>query len=316
MAPPVTIAFAGDIHFEAFLAPRLEHPDTALGPMAAALRSADLSIVNLETAVTTRGTPQPKEFTFRAPPVALTALKSAGVDVATMANNHALDYGPVGVRDALAAARARHLPLIGIGRNAEQAYAPWIVTVRGQRIAFLAASAFLVPSSLVPSWSAGRHQPGLAMAMPGHDARLLAAVRAVRPTVDTVIVDMHWGSDDLRTCPTSWQRILAAHLTDAGADIVIGQHTHVLQGAGYRGTAYVDYGLGNFEFYVPDGGPTAQTGILELTVRGRLVSDPRWVPGELVSGVPRPLRGTAAAGARQRWADLRGCTGLDPRPIR
>jgi len=307
---------AGDIHFEAFLGPRLEHPDTALGPMAAALRSADLSIVNLETAVTTRGTPQPKQFTFRAPPMALTALRSAGVDVATMANNHALDYGPVGVRDALAAARARHLPLIGIGRNAEQAYAPWIVTVRGQRIAFLAATAFLVPSSLVPSWSAGRHQAGLAMAMPGHDARLLAAVRAVRPTVDTVIVDMHWGSDDLRTCPTSWQRSLAAHLTDAGADIVVGQHTHVLQGAGYRGTAYVDYGLGNFLFYAPDGGPTAQTGILELTVRGRLVSDPRWVPGELVTGVARPLRGTAAAGARQRWAALRGCTGLALRPTR
>ena len=75
-----------------------------MGPMAGLLASADLAIVNLETAVTTRGTPEPKEFTFRAPPAAFTALVAAGVDVATMANNHGLDYGPVSVPDALAAA--------------------------------------------------------------------------------------------------------------------------------------------------------------------------------------------------------------------
>ena len=64
--------------------------------------------------------------------------------------------------------RARSMPVIGIGEDAAQAYAPWIVSVHGQRIAFLAATAFLVPRSLVPSWSAGPHRPGLAMAMPGH----------------------------------------------------------------------------------------------------------------------------------------------------
>src|SRR6478609_3034416 len=145
---PVTIAFAGDIHFESFLAPRLDHPRTAIGPMASTLAAADLSIVNLETAVTTRGEPQPKEFTFRAPPTAFAALRAGGVDVTTMANNHGLDYGPVSVPDALAAARANRMPVIGIGEGAAQAYAPWVTTVHGQRIAFLAASAFLVPESL------------------------------------------------------------------------------------------------------------------------------------------------------------------------
>jgi poly-gamma-glutamate capsule biosynthesis protein CapA/YwtB (metallophosphatase superfamily) len=311
---PVTIAFAGDIHFESFLAARLDHPRTAIGPMARTLAAADLSIVNLETAVTTRGAPQPKEFTFRAPPAAFTALKDAGIDVATMANNHALDYGPVGVPDALSAAAARSMPVIGIGENAAQAYAPWIVTLHGQRVAFLAATAFLVPQSLVPSWSAGPDHPGLAMAMPGHDAALVAAVEKVRPLVDTVVVDMHWGSDDLRSCPTPWQRRLAGDLTRAGADIVVGQHTHVLQGAGYRGSAYVDYGMGNFEFYVANAGVTAQTGVLVLTVDGRQVSDPRWVPGEVVDGLPTPLKGAPGTAARQRWAALRDCTGLTPGP--
>ena len=311
---PVTIAFAGDVHFESFLAARLDHPKSALGPMAQTLGAADLSIVNLETAVTTRGEPQPKEFTFRAPPTAFTALKAVGVDVVTMANNHGLDYGPVSVPDALAAASARSMPVIGIGESAAQAYAPWVVTVHGQRIAFLAATAFLVPQSLVPSWSAGPHHPGLAMAMPGHAARLVAAVKKVRPLVDTVVVDMHWGNDELQSCPTPWQRRLAGDLTRAGADIVVGQHEHVLQGAGYRGSAYVAYGLGNFEFYVPNGGLTAQTGVLVLTVDGRRVTEPRWVPGQVVDGLPTPLAGAAAAAARRRWLALRGCSGLAAKP--
>jgi poly-gamma-glutamate capsule biosynthesis protein CapA/YwtB (metallophosphatase superfamily) len=69
--------------------------------MAATLTSADLAVVNLETAITRRGRPEPKQFTFRAPPAALDALRAAGVDVATMANNHGMDYGPVGLADSV-----------------------------------------------------------------------------------------------------------------------------------------------------------------------------------------------------------------------
>ena len=77
---PITIAFAGDVHFEGGLATRLDDPETALGPMRETLAAADLAMVNLETAITTRGEPQPKEFRFRAPPSAMTALLAAGVD--------------------------------------------------------------------------------------------------------------------------------------------------------------------------------------------------------------------------------------------
>src|SRR4029453_1863343 len=89
---PVTLAFGGDVHFEGAIAARLAaNPATTFGPIAGVLPRADLAVVNLETAITQRGTPAPKDFTFRAPPPALTALKEAGVDVATMANNHGLD---------------------------------------------------------------------------------------------------------------------------------------------------------------------------------------------------------------------------------
>lgn len=311
---PVTIAFAGDVHFESFLAARLDHPATAMGPLASVLGKADLSIVNLETAVTTRGTPQPKQYRFRAPPSAFVALKDAGVDVVTMANNHALDYGPVGVPDALAAAKAADMPLIGIGEDARQAYRPVILTSHGQRIAFLAATAVL-DAPLIASWSATATQPGLATALDGNNAALVAAVRAVRPRVDTVVVDLHYGSD-LMTCPTEIQRTLAQDLVAAGADVVVGQHAHVVLGGGYLGSAYVEFGMGNFEFYVSNGDETARTGVLVLTIDGRRVTNPTWVPGEIVNGLPTALTGAAAAAAQQHWASLRACAGLTAEPTR
>ncbi|MEJ7630617.1 MAG: CapA family protein [Nocardioidaceae bacterium] len=311
---PITIAFAGDVHFESFLAATLAHPRTAMGPMARLLANADLSIVNLETAITTRGTPEPKEFRFHAPPSALVALKAAGVDVATMANNHGLDYGPVSVPDALVASAAVDMPVIGIGRDAARAYAPWIVTSHGQRVAFLAATAVMDPP-LVDSWSATATQPGLATALDGDNARIVAAVKKVRPHVDTVVVDLHYGSD-LLTCPTEIQRNLADDLVAAGADVVVGQHAHVVLGGGYLGSAYVDFGLGNFQFYVSNDSPTSETGVLVLTVDGRTVTHPRWVPGQIVNGLPTALAGGEAAAAHDHWASLRACGGLTDRPTR
>jgi poly-gamma-glutamate synthesis protein (capsule biosynthesis protein) len=308
---PVTIAFAGDLHFTGVLSSRLDPGADAVGPLGDALSRADLAIVNLETAVTTRGAPEPKDYTFRAPPRAFTALRSAGVDVVTMANNHGLDYGPVSVGDALTAARDAGMPVIGLGRDAEQAYRPWIATVKGRRIGFLGATA-VMDTALVQSWSAGPDHPGVATALDGDNAALVAAVRRLRPRVDTVVVDLHYGSD-LMSCPTEIQRGLARDLVRAGADIVVGQHAHVLVGAGYLGSAYVDYGMGNFQFYSA-AGATAETGVLVLTTRGRKISRPRWLPGVVVGGLPTPLRGAAAQEATARWRSLRGCTGLSEHP--
>jgi Bacterial capsule synthesis protein PGA_cap len=308
---PVTIAFAGDTHFAGVLASGLSDPATAMGPLARKLAAADLAIVNLETAVTVRGTPEPKDFVFRSPPVAFDALADAGIDVATMANNHALDYGPVSVPDALAAARRKDFPVIGIGRTRREAFRPWITTVHGQRIAFIGATS-VVDAVLVPTWSAGPRQAGVATALDGDNAALVAAIRRVRPEVDTVVVDMHYGSD-LMQCPTEIQRGVVRDAVRAGADVVVGQHAHALLGAGYTGSAYVSYGLGNFEFYSASG-LSAETGVLTLTVDGRAVRDPVWTPGTIVAGRPRALTAAAAGPALARWRSLRECTGLQPEP--
>jgi hypothetical protein len=106
----ITLAFAGDVNFAGRTRLLLADPATAFGPITAVLRSADFAAVNLETAVTSGGTPQPKTYHFRAPAAAFTALRDAGIDLVTMANNHVLDYGPAGLADTLAAARAARFP--------------------------------------------------------------------------------------------------------------------------------------------------------------------------------------------------------------
>jgi poly-gamma-glutamate capsule biosynthesis protein CapA/YwtB (metallophosphatase superfamily) len=307
---PVTLAFGGDVHFEGAIASRLAaNPATTFGPVAGVLRRADLAVVNLETAITERGTPAPKDFTFRAPPSALTALKEAGVDVATMANNHGEDFGLVGLRDSLAAAKAADFPVVGVGRDAGEAYRAHLVTVKGQRIAVIGATQVL-DSNLAAAWTAGDDKPGMASAY--QEARLLAAVRAAREAADTVVVDLHWGRE-LASCPIDRQRALAPKLVAAGADVVVGSHAHVLLGGGYLRGAYVHYGLGNFVFY-SGGGPTAQSGVLLLTLRGRAVTASRWVPAVISGGIPIPLQGAAATRAATSWQSLRRCTGLSARP--
>ncbi|MEP7054795.1 MAG: CapA family protein [Actinomycetota bacterium] len=305
---PVTLAFAGDIHFEGALASALTRdPATVLAPVAPLLRRADVAVVNLETAITGRGTAVPKDYNFRAPASALAALKAAGVDAASMANNHGMDFGPVGLADSLAAGSAAGFPLIGIGRNDGEAFKPFRKVVRGQRISVIAATQ-VIDHPLIESWTAGPRRPGLASAkdLP----RLVRAVTEARRNSDTVVVYLHWGVQGSQ-CPTGVQRQLADALIAAGADVIVGTHAHTLQGAGRSDTAFVAYGLGNFAFYTR-GGLGTQTGVLTLTVTGRHVDKYVWSPALIHSGVPAPLAGTLAAQAVSAWNRLRGCTGLTP----
>ena len=303
---PVSFAFGGDVHFEGGLRPKLlAAPDRVLAPITPILSSADVAVVNLETAVTDGGTPERKQYVFRAPPVALTALAAAGVDTATLANNHGLDYGPQGLADTLAAEQTTGFHLIGVGRDANEAFTPHRMVVNGQRIAILAATQ-VVDDQLVDSWTATDQHGGLASAR--NPDRLLASVRAARADSDTVVVYMHWGVEE-QECPTDTQKTLAQQLVDAGADIVVGSHAHRQQGAGHLGDAFVDYGLGNFVFYNQEG-TAGVTGVLQVTATGRQISSYHWVPAQIRGGVPQPLDGAAAERAGAAWNDLRGCSGL------
>jgi poly-gamma-glutamate capsule biosynthesis protein CapA/YwtB (metallophosphatase superfamily) len=306
-AGPVTFAFAGDVHFEGVLRGQLdEDPAGLLAPIAPVLGDADLTVVNLETAITQRGTAATKDYTFRAPESAYTALASAGVDVANVANNHGMDFGDEGLTDTLYSAAINGFPLIGIGNDASEAFRPYEATLNGQQIAVFGATQVL-DGNLIDAWSATDSQGGLANAL--DPDRLVAAVSEVRPRVDTLVVYLHWGTEG-ETCPTERQQTLGDELVAAGADIVVGSHAHRLQGGGRDGAAFIDYGLGNFVFYSPDGSPGAATGVLKVTATGRTIDSYEWVPATIRSGVPTPLEGDEATQAQVDWQALRDCTDL------
>ena len=142
--------------------------------------------------------------------------------------------------------------------------------------------------------------------------QLIRAVQAARRTSDTVVVFLDWGTETV-ACPNPQQEPLAQQLVKAGADIVVGSGAHVLQGAGYLGTAYVEYGLGNLAFY-DDTAPETDSGTLLLTVEGRHILGFTFRPATIVNGLPQPLTGAPAANAIQSWLAARSCTNLSAAP--
>lgn len=309
-AGEVTLAFAGDVHFADRVQTRLAtHPHDVLGPIGAVLGRADIGMVNFESAITERGTPEPKQFHFRAPPSALGALAATGVDVVTMANNHGVDYGAVGLGDTLAAIRTSRIPVIGVGANAAQAYAPYLRTVRGTRVAILAASQ--ISDHTAAAWTAGPAAPGIATAFAID--RLLAAVRAARARADVVVVYLHWGTEG-QPCPNAAQVSLSGQLAAAGADAIVGTHAHLLLGAGWLGQSYVAYGLGNFLWW-RDNAYSNDTGVLTLRVRPHRVLAATLTPARIDSaGVPLPVSGSEADRIQTKFRGLGGCTHLRPSP--
>jgi poly-gamma-glutamate capsule biosynthesis protein CapA/YwtB (metallophosphatase superfamily) len=322
---PVTIAVAGDVHFEGPLRPRLVDPATALAPATAALAAADVAVVNLETSVGTGGRPEPgKRYTFQAPPRAFAALAAAGVDVATMANNHALDFGLAALPGTFAAIDAAAtadppLAVVGLGRSDDEAFRPARTQVDGTVVATIGATVAGDDPTADPTgqWAATPGSPGTADALdPGP---LLRAVRAADRSADVVVTYLHWGVQGER-CPTPAQRELAARVVRAGADVVVGSHTHRLQGDGRLGEGYVAYGLGNYAWYTQASETTSVTGVLTLTVRpapsrpGRArVTDAAWAPARIgPDGLPSPLAGDAVARFGADRASLRACARLTP----
>ena len=316
---PVTLAFGGDVHFEGRLANLLT--TDGLAALRPVLGGADVAVVNLETAITDRGVEQPKIYHFRTTPQALVTLQQAGVDAVSMANNHAVDYGPDGLTDTLAAQASSPIPVVGIGPDAKRAFAPAVFDVRGTKVAVIASTQ--INDYTVHTYPATDTKPGIAGNL--DNTRLLAAVRAARAVSDVVVVYLHWGSD-YTTCPDGAQTSTAAALAKAGADVVVGGHAHRVQGAGWLGRTYVDYGLGNFVWLNTRGPVDAVSGVLTVTidpVRAKaqkgtgptVVTGASWTPlliGD--DGVPRPPAAAAAASQQAAWAQARSCARLAATP--
>ena len=314
------LAFGGDVMFEGDLRDLLDEPAKGLDPIMAATAAADFTMVNLEAALTNRGKRDPKEledagnrYHFRTGPSALEALHAAGVDAVSVANNHGVDFGAQGLADTLRIKATAPIPVLGVGRDRAEAFTPHHVILQGQLFAFFAADdSFL--EGRAPHWQAGASAPGLAAARgPGRSA-LLRAVERAAANGAAVVVYLHWGKENSAEV-TARQQALAEGLAGAGAAAVVGTHSHRLQGAGWLGSTYVSYGLGNFIWYH---GRNGATGLLDLTIRdGRVVGD-SWRPAVIpaAGGLPRFQDGRTAAEATAAWRKLRRETGLAGEPPR
>ncbi|MFE0682519.1 CapA family protein [Streptomyces sp. NPDC058961] len=313
--PPgtITLAFGGDVHFTGRTASRLNATpaDPALGPMSKTVAAADFAMVNLETAITSRGAAEPKLYHFHTPPSALTALQQSGVDAVSMANNHAVDYGPAGLADTLDAVHHAPIPVLGIGANEAEAYRPYVKSIRGVRLAVVAASQVVDLTN--DRFRAGPKKPGIASAL--DRTKLLAAVKRAKAEADVVVVYLHWGTEG-QSCPGPEQKSIAAKLSAAGATVVVGTHAHVMLGSGMLGPSYVNYGLGNLLWYGRSPYPRSDdSGIATLTIaHGRVVKQ-GFTPAVVDNrGVPMPQSGAAAKSVTDRLASLRPCAALAPGP--
>ena len=253
-------------------------PFAALDPP---LGSSDFSLVNVEMSISDRGVPHWKRFVFRAPPSAAETIAAGGVRVASLANNHANDYGPDALLDTVELLEAAGVATVGAGSNADEAYQYRLLsTERGVRVAFVGAS-MIVPAG----FTASADTPGIASAH--SPARVLDTVRAAAAEADAVIVAVHWGIER-DTCPSNDQRLFARQLLDAGADAIIGHHPHVLQPVESVGNKLVAYSLGNFIWHARSG-VLGETGVLQIDFDGDEVVAWDLHPHVLdTNGVPTP----------------------------
>ena len=279
---PLRLAAIGDVTFgnrvaEAIATRGPAYPWQSTGRI---LRSADVATANLEGAVSTRGTPVPdKQFHFRGPPSALSgARRAAGLDVVNVANNHTLDFGRIAFLDTLRIARQNGIATVGGGADLTAARRPVIVERGGMRIAFLAYS-----DVRPEGFTAARSLGGTA---PADVAAIRADVLSACRRADVVLVWMHWGEELARTA-NDRQRLFASAALNAGAQVVLGSHSHLLQ-AIVRPTrrALVAWSLGNFVF-PPSSPGTDRTAILHLDLARDGVRAHRLQPVRIVGVQPR-----------------------------
>jgi poly-gamma-glutamate capsule biosynthesis protein CapA/YwtB (metallophosphatase superfamily) len=226
-----TLALAGDTMLGRNVADVLAADPAAplvSDEVADRIASADAFVLNLECCISGRGErvrDRRKPFFFRAPPVAAERLAALGVRAVTLANNHALDYGPVALLDTLAHLEASGIAAVGAGADTAAARAPLVVDCGDVRLRLVAFS------DHPAGYAAGPERPGIAFAdlEPGLPDWVRHAVRP-GPDADAVLVTPHWGPN-MTAAPIARVRRAAAALVAAGATFVAGHSAHVFHGA-------------------------------------------------------------------------------------
>ena len=263
---PVRLLFSGDIYLSDHVLNAYDRAGDISGVLDDGYRSligeADYFAANQEFPFSSRGQQAPdKQYTFRLPESRVSLMNEIGVDLVTLANNHALDFGTDALLDTVSTLDQAGILHVGAGADSEAARQPAIVDVNGVRVGFIGASR-VIP---VASWTAGASSPGMLTAY--DPALLVQTIQETRPLCDYLVVLIHWGVERAEM-PVDHQTSLSRQCIDAGADLVVGSHPHVLQGIEYYRGKPIVYSLGNFIF----GSSIPRTALLEVSLTPREAS--------------------------------------------
>ncbi|WP_313132343.1 CapA family protein [Anaerocolumna sp.] len=256
----IVMLFTGDIYLSDFILNQYNKKgvDGILSEnIQKEFQNAHIVMANEEFPFSNRGSKaKDKQFTFRIDPQYAQVFTDMMINVVTLGNNHVLDYGIEALQDTFSALQGAKIPYVGAGNNIKEARETEYFDVGEKTIAILGASR-VIP---VAEWNAGENKPGLFTTY--DPTALIAEIETAKSQSDYVIVYVHWGIEK-NNHPEEYQRKMAKQYIDAGADLVVGSHPHVLQGVEYYKDKPIIYSLGNFMFYnnIP------QTALLKVTLQ-------------------------------------------------
>lgn len=262
------------------------------------LSEPDLTAGNLEFPITARGVPvEGTPYVFKGSPDVLPAMRDAGFDIMSLANNHALDQGVEGMLDTMNYLDEAGISHMGAGNNDTEAFAPVIKEVRGIKVAYIGLSR-VVPFS---SWKADKNVAGVAESY--DTRRALEAVAKAKKDADIVVVMVHWGKERVDQ-PEQYQKDFGKQYIDAGADLVIGSHPHVLQGFEMYKGKWIAYSLGNFIFTSYPKETAGETGVLDAVCTKSGDCEMTFHPMFTVNAQPTPLEGEKAKAVLDRLSSI------------
>ncbi len=248
----VTMAFVGDVGFAEGYATINKYRGNGSDihksiddEVLSIMQSADIMMANNEFPYSYRGTPTPdKTYTFRADPKDVHIMKDMGVDIVSLANNHAYDYGPDALIDTIDTLNDARLPFVGAGKNIKEASHPVYFHANGHVISVVAATQ-IERYGNPDTKEATSDSPGVMRTL--DPAKVVAELEEASANSDFTVMFVHWGTERTDLVEQS-QRDLARAYVNAGADLVIGAHSHCLQGIDFIDDVPVFYSLGNFWF--------------------------------------------------------------------
>lgn len=267
----IVMDFSGDVNFTDGLGNMIHLRESANGigdcfseELIAEMKSADICMINNEFTYSTRGEPlKGKPFTFRADPSTVALLEDLGVDIVGIANNHVYDYGPDALVDTVDTLDGAGMPHVGAGKNLSEAKEPCYFILNGRKIGIVAATQ--IERSLNYTKEATEDTPGVLKTL--NPDKFIGVIEETKRNSDIVVVFVHWGTEG-NSAYGADQAELAREFVNAGADVIIGGHTHCLQGITYIDDTPVIYSLGNYWFSSTptDGKRTAETGLAQVRI--------------------------------------------------